>query len=132
MLIDYDILERIIEVNAGNDENPKPVFFTVTPLSVDNYNRIATSKIFTDDAADPDRWMKTLGKVIKDHVKSIEGIEIKEKDQIRQAIPDDMTKHSGFYNVTMSLIGKMFEGGLDEQDRKNSLSPVESNSQQEG
>ena len=122
MLVDYDITERTVDIDG--------VKVTFSVLSIENYNSL--TMVLGLSNSDPDKYLNVMKKIVTDHVKKIEGAKVRENGQVRDAIADDLVKHSGFYTFTMQLLGKMLtESEVNEVSQKNLESPVGNTSQQD-
>lgn len=118
MLIDIEIVEKEIDLGDG-------AFVIITPLTVEDYNLVIMSQMQKD--SDPDKFLAILKRIIKNNVKRIDGIEVKDKDLTRPATVDDFTKHAGFYQLTMKIFTALLNVSvMSEDDEKNSQSPVAS------
>ncbi len=116
MLIDIEIVEKKIDLGDG-------AFVIITPLTVEDYNLVIMSQIQKD--IEPDKFLSILTRIIKNNVKQIVGIEVKDKDTTRPATIEDFTKHSGFYALTMKIFTALLNVSiLSDDDEKNSQSPV--------
>lgn len=124
MLIDIEIVEREVDLGDG-------VKVVTTPMTVEDYNLVIMSQMQKD--IDPDKFLGILKRVIKNNVKSIQGVDVKNKDVTRPAVVDDLTQHSGFYLLTMKIFTELLNVSvMSEDDEKNSQSPVVSGSLQDG
>ena len=122
MLVDYDITKRTVDIDG--------VKVTFSVLSIENYNSL--TMILGLSNSNSDKYLDVMRKIVTDHVKKIEGAQVRENKQVRDAIADDLVKHSGFYTFTMKLLGKMLtESEVDEVSQKNLESPAGNTSQQD-
>lgn len=118
MIIDIEVVEREIDLGDGATA-------IIIPLSVEDYNLVIMSQIQKD--VDPDKFLSILKRVMKNNVKQIIGIDVKNGDFVRPAIIADLTQHSGFYLLTMKIFTELLNVSiLPEDDEKNSQSPVAS------
>lgn len=118
MLIDIEVVEREIDLGDGAS-------VLITPLTVEDYNLVIMSQIQKD--IEPDKFLAILKRIIKNNVKRIDGIEVKDKDVTRPAIVSDFTSHSGFYSLTMKIFTALLNVSImSDGDEKNSQSPVAS------
>ncbi len=116
MLIDIEIVEKEIDLGDGAK-------VIVTPLTVEDYNLVIMSQIQKD--FNPDKFLEILKRIIKNNVKLIKGINVKDGNVTRDATIEDFTKHAGFYSLTMKVFtGLLNVSVMSEDDEKNSQSPV--------
>lgn len=123
ILVDFDITEERIEIEVDNVK----IVFIVTPLTVENANLISTyyTGMVLKKDVEPDKFLRILKKIVRDQVKGIEGIEVKEGGKIRDAVPSDLTSHAGFYQITMELMGKLNNtSSISNDDEENFPVPL--------
>ena len=123
MLIDFDITEERIEIEVDNVK----IVFIVKPLTVENANIISTyyTGMVLKKDVEPEKFLKILKKIVRDQVVGIEGIDVKEGGEIRKAVPSDLTKHSGFYQLTMELMGRLNNiSSISKEDEENFPDPL--------
>lgn len=123
LVIDFDITEERIEIEVDNVK----IVFIVTPLTVENANLIATyyTGMVVKKDIEPEKFLRILKKIVKDQVVKIEGIDVKENGEVRKAVPSDLTKHAGFYQITMELMGKLNNiSSISKDDEENFPDPL--------